>query len=544
MASLQWSPHPILTVPSNEEQIALGPERLIDYWERREAAISRERDDPYNFGTELPHWELVDEQLKDHSLVLCLGGNRSGKTTLASKRVVETLVKNPGTIIWCFTATSQNSIAHQQAAVFNFLPNEYKNIGHTRVASVRYSVKNGFTNQTFVLPNRSQCVFRNWSQDISTIEGGEVGVPGEPAEGTHNIGIWWDEEAPLSWVSTGLFRCLTRASSDGIAARTLLTFTTISGWTQTVSTYLSGARTMIDKEAELLEGERVPILQKPIRQNASVCYFHTQDNPFNSWEATKAQLKGARREEILCRAYGVPTKPATTCFRNLDDRVIMKHDEIPVIEDPENNPSLKIISIDPAGNKSWFILKILVSANGTHYVVDEWPGVDVGEWADLERGDKGAPGDGAAPNGFGIRDYADQIREMMGEDEDCEIICDPRLGNAVYSKSEGTSSIIAELQNEGINAYPAEGLPIDDGLQAINTLLSYDKTKEISFDNHSKLIFSDRVQNTLFCCQNYKVEDGPKSPLKDPVDCLRMVAIGNYQYYDESEMVASGTGGY
>ena len=173
MASLQWSPHPILTVPTSEEQIALGPERLLEYWERREAAIEREREDPFNYGTELPQWKMVDEQLETHSMVLLLGGNRSAKTTLAAKRVVQTLVANPGTIIWCFTATSQNSIAMQQAAVFNFLPNEYKNIGHTRVASVRYSVKNGFTNQTFVLPNRSQCVFRNWSQDISTIEGEE-----------------------------------------------------------------------------------------------------------------------------------------------------------------------------------------------------------------------------------------------------------------------------------------------------------------------------------------------------------------------------------
>jgi hypothetical protein len=544
MASLQWSLHPILTVPSNEEQIALGPERLIDFWERREAAITREREDPYNFGTELPQWELVDEQLKTHSLVLLLGGNRSSKTNLAAKRVVQSLVANPGTIIWCFTATSQNSIAHQQAAVYDYLPNEYKTLGHTRVASLRYSVKNGFTNQAFVLPNRSQCVFRNWSQDISTIEGGEVGVPGEAAPGTHNIGIWADEEIPLSWVSTCLFRCLTRADSDGIAARTLLTFTTVSGWTQTVSAYLSGARTLIDKEAELLDGERVPILQQPVRQNARVVYFHTADNPYGGWEAMKNQLRGARRDEILCRSYGVPTKPSNTVFRNLDDRVIMKHDEIPVIEDPEKNPSLKIISIDPAGNKSWFILKILVSANGVHYVVDEWPGVDIGEWADLERGAKGVPGDGAAPNGFGIRDYADQIREMMGDDENCEIICDPRLGNATYSKSEGTSSIIAELQNEGIHVYPAEGLPIDDGLQAINTLLSYDKTQPISFDNHPKLIFSDRVGNTLFCCMNYKVEDGPKGVCKDPVDCLRMVAIGNYQYYGEDELIGSPTGGY
>tara|TARA_Y100001978_G_scaffold184895_1_gene183532 strand:+ start:508 stop:681 length:174 start_codon:yes stop_codon:yes gene_type:complete len=42
--ALQWTPHPILGVPSNEEQIAMGPERLIEYWERREAAVQRERE--------------------------------------------------------------------------------------------------------------------------------------------------------------------------------------------------------------------------------------------------------------------------------------------------------------------------------------------------------------------------------------------------------------------------------------------------------------------------------------------------------------------
>ena len=242
MPGLVWSSHPILTVPTAEEQIAMGPERLIEYWERREAAITREREDPYNFGTELPQWKLVDEQLKTHSMVLLLGGNRSSKTNFAAKRCVQTLVKNPGTVIWAFTATSQNSIAHQQAAVYDYLPNEFKNLGHTRVASVRYSLKNGFTNSVFVLPNRSKMVFRNWSQNIETIEGGEVGVPGETVEGTHNLALWWDEEAPLSWITTGLYRCLSRADSNGIAARTLLTFTTISGWTQTVSAYLSGAR--------------------------------------------------------------------------------------------------------------------------------------------------------------------------------------------------------------------------------------------------------------------------------------------------------------
>lgn len=541
--ALQWTHHPILEVPSKEEQIAMGPERLLEYYERREAAIEREKQDPFNFGTELPHWSLADEQLKSHGELLILGSNRSGKTEYAAKRVVQSLCANPGSVIWCFTANSQNSIAHQQAAIHRYLPNEYKNLGRSRTHYVSYSVKNGYTASSFVLPNRSMCVFRNWSQNIETIEGGEIGSPEEVSDGTHNIGAWFDEEVSLSWWTTCRYRCLTRSDADGTPARMIATFTPVSGWSPMVASFLSGARTLEDSEAELLEGERVPILQQPVRANARVTYFHISQNPYGGWNAMKGQLKGAKRDEILCRAYGVPTKPSNTVFQNLDDRVIMKHSDLPVLKNPKDHPCNWILSIDPAGNKSWFMILVAVAANGVHYVVDEWPDPSFGVWADLERGERGRPGEAAAPNGYGIQDYAKVIRDMIGE-RDCEIIIDPRLGAATYQKSEGTSNIISDLHDEGIHAYPAEGLPIEDGLMAINNLLSYDKSKPIGFDNHSKLIFSDKCQNTIFCCTNYKVEDGPKGVCKDPVDCLRMVAIGNYQYLEDHELMASKPGGY
>ena len=56
----------MLETPSQEEQIAMGAESLLGYWERREAAIEREREDPFNFGTELPHWAMVDEAPRPH----------------------------------------------------------------------------------------------------------------------------------------------------------------------------------------------------------------------------------------------------------------------------------------------------------------------------------------------------------------------------------------------------------------------------------------------------------------------------------------------
>jgi hypothetical protein len=542
--SISWTPHPILEIPSEEEQIMMGAESLLEFWQRREAAIERERSDPFRYGTELDHWKLADEQLEDHSELLVCGGNRSAKSTWAAKRVVQTLVANPGTNIWCFTTSSQNSIALQQAAVYNFLPPEFKKLGHSRVHSVRYSIKNGFTNSAFVLPNRSTCTFRNFQQDVSTVEGGECGLIQDAANGSLPIGVWLDEEYSISWLTTLRYRCLTRADSRGIPARIISTFTTISGWTPVVSQYLTGARTLIDREAELLDNEKVPVLQQSIRANARIVYFHTKDNPYNSWKATKSQLKGATRDEIKCRAYGLVVKPANTVFPNLDDKVVMKHEDIPIIKEPDKNPAQWVLSIDPGGSKPFFILLVGITANGVHYVVDEWPDSTFGTWADLEKGTQGRPGEAALPNGYGIADYAEVIRQMIGSRENVEIIIDPRMGAATYQKSEGTSNIIADLHDEGIHAYPAEGLPIDDGLQAINSLLSYDKTKPIGFDNHSKLIFSDKCQNTIHCCSNYQVEHGPKAVTKDPVDCLRYIAIGRYKYYEDHEFASTASGGY
>ena len=531
----------------------MGAERVLEYFSRREEAIERERDDPFRYGTELPHWKHVDEALATHGELLLLGGNRSAKTEVCSKRVVQSAVANPNAIIWCFTATSQNSIAHQQASIFRYLPKEFKNLGRSRTHYISYSLKNGFTNSSLILPNKSRIEFRNWSQSIETIEGGEIGCPDDPVDGTYNIGAWFDEEVPLNFIQTTRYRTLTRSDSNGLPARIISSFTTVSGWTNCVSSYLSGARTVMDDEAELLDGERVPVIQQPVRKNSRVIYFHTRFNPYGGWEAMKVQLKGARRDEILCRAYGVPTKPNNTTFPLLTDKIVQKHEDLPIIRDKANNPATWILSIDPAGSKSWFMLLVAVASNGVHYVVKEWPDPSMGEWADIESGDKPKMGDGQKPNGFGISDYALTIREMvkdisqeeiLGSLDDLEIIVDPRLGSATYSKAEGTSNIIADLQEQGINCYPAEALPIEDGLQAINSLLSYDPEKPIGYDNHSKLIFSDQCGNTMFCCMNYAVEEGLKSPLKDPVDALRYVAVGNYQYFDNSDFVATGTGSY
>ena len=107
---MQWTPHPALPVPSESEMMSMGSERLLAYFNKREEAIANENGDPYRYGFELEPWARADEQLKSHQEILVMGGNRAGKSEWAGKRVVESLTRNPGTIIWCLTETSAGGV--------------------------------------------------------------------------------------------------------------------------------------------------------------------------------------------------------------------------------------------------------------------------------------------------------------------------------------------------------------------------------------------------------------------------------------------------
>ncbi len=535
--ALKWTPHPALPTLSGEEMVRMSADAVLDYYNKREAAIESERDDPYRHGFELPTWARADEQLRSHEEILVMGGNRAGKSEWAAKRVVQCLVNNPGTIIWCLTETSANSIQFQQKLVFKYLPKEFKNLGRGKVGWVVFSLRNGFTSAKFTLPNRSECIFRNWSQDISTIEGGEIGSPQAEAGGSHNIGFWADELIPLPWLETIRYRCVTRE------AKGIVTFTAVDGWNPVVKSLLTGARTTEDAPADLLGGERVPIVQQPLRKASSVVYFHTSQNPFGGWPAMKRQLEGEKRDVVLCRAYGVPTKASKTVFPQLGDQNVVAPDRIPILTDPAANPATWVLTIDPAGAKPWTIVLFGIDAHGVAWAVAEFPDFDTyGPWMDVSKGDKGRPGEAAKPNGYGILDYVEVIRRLEGG-RDCLRIIDPRLGAASYQKAEGSSNIIDDLTGEDVVVYPAEALDIDTGLQAINNLLSWDQQEEMGLGNHPRLMFSSECQNLISCMQEYETGD-LKHPAKDFVDNCRYFAVGNYEHLDEGAFVATGTGGY
>ena len=539
---MKWISHPILKPPTDEEFAVMEPEEIIEFHRIFHEAIGNAESDPYRYGFRLPHWELAEQQLAEVDEILALGGNRSGKTRFGAYAVVKAATENPGSEIFCFAQTSEVSVRQQQTAVWEALPMEMRTKQMTAGAYISYTKKNGFTDSSLILPNGSQIIFKTYSQyqnNPTILEGAELG---SKSPTWHNIGVWLDEYLlGPELINTIRFRLATRE------AKMILTFTPIDGYTEVIKDYLDGATTIQTRPAELLHGELVPYIQRSKKRNASIHYFHSQDNPFGGYDRIRRDLIGRTREFILIRAYGVPMKSHATKFPRFNAAVNV----VP----PESIPTKNVTRyqiIDPAGAKNWFMAWIAVDGTGTFWVYREYPGVDVGDWAEWKSG-KWQPGDGAKGQGFGIRDYVDLITEFEGADEwgsekeeIFERLIDPRLGAAKYQSSDGSSSIIEDLAEHGVICIPAPGLEIEDGLQALLSKMAWDTTKALDSVNRPHFYISNECENIIKALAEYTGEGGLKEAWKDPIDVLRYAAIAGIDHVEQKHTLTTtrGCGGY
>jgi len=528
---IHWRKHPILKPPTDEEISLMSPEELVQLHTIYHEAIENAENDPYRYGFRLPHWEKAEEQLKEVNEILALGGNRSGKTAWGSFCVVKSAIENPGSSIFCFAQTSEVSIRQQQEAVWNWLPQEYKQKQTSANTYISYKKKTGFTDSSLILPNGSQIIFKTYSQyqnNPTILEGAELGSK-DPQ--WHNIGVWLDEYLlGNELINTLRFRLVTRDS------KMLVTFTPIDGWTEVIKEYLDGAKNIETREAELLNGEPVPYVQRSTKRNASVHYFHSQDNPFGGYDRIRETLQGRPREEILIRAYGVPVKSHATKFPKFNKTVnVVEPDKIPT------RGVTRYHVIDPAGAKNWAMCWIAVDETDTWWVYREWPGVDIGDWAEW-KGGKWVPGEGAKGQGFGINDYVELIHNEEGDEVIFERLIDPRLGAARYQAADGSSSIIEDLNEAGVICVPAPGVDIDDGLQALITKMAWDTTKPLDSVNRPHFYISSDCQNIIQALSEYTGEGGMKEPWKDMIDILRYPAIAGIDHVDESKNLVTMQG--
>jgi Terminase large subunit, T4likevirus-type, N-terminal len=535
---MKWQDHPILTPPTDAELAVMEPEEIIEYHRVHHEAIENARTDPYRYGFRLPHWGKAEEAFAEVDEVLALGGNRIGKTQWGAYCVVKAAFENPDSEIFCFSQNKEVSVRQQQKAIWEWLPVEMRRKQTSVGAYISYSRKNGFTDSSLILPNGSQIIFKYYSQfqdDKTILEGAELGSRNASWV---NVGVWLDEYLlGPELINTLRFRLATRDS------KMLVTFTPIAGYTEVIKEYLDGARTLETRKAELLNNDIVPYIQRTKKGTASIHYFHSIDNPWSGYQRIKRDLSGATREQILIRAYGVPTKSQATKFPRFNTALnVLPPDEI--AEKMKTQDGTIYHVIDPAGSKNWFMCWIWIDVSNTWHVFREYPGIDIGPWA-VEKSGKWVPGDGAKGQGFGIPDYVNEIRDSEGDEVIYERLIDPRLGAAKYQTMNGESSIIDDLIDSGIDVIAAPGLDIEDGLQAIISLMAYDPEKPIDSVNRPHFYVSSDCENILDAIANYTGEGGLKEAHKDPIDVLRYAAIAGIEHVDQKTMlVTAHAGGY
>lgn len=536
---MKLSPHPVLKIPSPEDLRNLtekvGAEEVARILRIREEKIVAEKTDPYRHGYEPFHWKEADAFLKVYQEICVLGGNRAGKTEWAAKRVVSTMVNTPNARIWCLHTTSKSSIEMQQNVIWKYLPPEYKSLKKGRVTNIQYSQKNGFSDGTFIFPNGSQCYFLNYAQEKRVIEGGECDI------------IWCDELVPLDWIETLRYRIVTRRG------RLITTFTPISGYTNVVKEYISGAKILESRPAPILDQSiqhapgvpngHMPFRAKSRGKDAGVVWFHSQFNPYNPFDELCKTLEGKTTYEKKIRAYGWAESLAGAQFPRFGDLNEIDHDKI-----PEEGTNYMVV--DPAGARNWFMLWLRAVGQGEKtrwYVYREWPDATYGEWAlpDSKMDGKAGPAQRAG-GGRGINEYKEIIRGLEGDEVVEDRYIDPRAGATQAAGKEHGTSLIELLETDPDPMYftPAPGLRIEEGVALINDALAHDPSQPLSPINEPKLYVSKQCQNLIYSLREWTGADGDKGASKDPVDCLRYLMVLNPEQYEENHFKCKGGGSY
>ena len=112
-----------------------------------------EKEDPIEWGWTLPGWRRVMENWKDTKIHVCLGGNRSSKTTFASRLLVHLAQNIPEAEIRSMHVSEERSVSDSQRYVWDCLPARYKRSKKkSENHSLQYTQKNGFNAGKAILP--------------------------------------------------------------------------------------------------------------------------------------------------------------------------------------------------------------------------------------------------------------------------------------------------------------------------------------------------------------------------------------------------------
>jgi len=556
--------HPLLPVPTREQcqhkVYTAGDQALLDVFEGRSAAITREKADPYEYGYDPDFWADADRILALKKDICVLGGNRSGKSEWAAKRCVQKVVKKEGAQVWCLSTSSDTSKRDQQKLIYKYLPLHWKTAKRSEICRITYNIKDGFADGTLVGPNSSEIHFLNYKQDRTVIEGGQVD-------------LWWaDELIPIDWVVTLRGRTVDRMGKG------IVTFTPVNGFSATVGEYVTGATVAAYTDTSMedlkvtknwpgLEPGQVPYILECLDDSYGVIFFQPEWNPYISFEELRKLWKNRSSKDQLIRIHGVTRKTSGTVFPRFGKHNVIPHDSIPPASEGTNYHVT-----DFAWHRNWAMLW----ARCTEYkgrkrvfIYREWPDFQTyGEWAINSEKPDGEKGPAQTSMGWGINDYKREILRLEGHkqllasgDVDAEVVetryGDPRSGNAESLADEGATTIFLQLLGD-VGAPSMDILPvvgkanralISEGINLINVWLEYNEDKPLGIENEPEFFVSERCVNLISCMKIWTgvLPTGgynEKGASKDFIDLLRYLAVMDISYLDPNRKRSRGGGAY
>ena len=535
---LKFTPHPVLRPPSDKEILWLldnDPEGLEELWRAHEGRIKAAVEDPLRFGFEIAGWDRFRWAMKECREVLGLGGNRSSKTTGLAKMVMEAVTESQDGHVVCFSQNADTSVKVQQAAIWEFMPREFKKKVKSHEGFINYSMQNGFTKGSFIFPDTKTRVdfktYTQFSNNPTILEGFKFGFP-DP-QGL-NIGAWLDEYlGDESLVKTLRYRL---ADYDSILA---LGFTPIDGYTPFVAEYLKGAETIETRPAELLGGRPMPVKQKAHTRDARIVYLHSDENPFGGYDRIKKDLRGRPEDEIKVRAYGVPVKSMAGLLPlfNISVNVLgPTYNEYGMkFPDLSNRDRFTCYQVlDPAGARNYVSLWGGVNAKGDVYIRKEWPDLATyGEWALFGAGGrqnssaaKWRYGPAARKEGYDVKGYADLFRQI---EKDLGIEVFERIGDSRYfaSENDNNDDLFTLFEDQEMYFVPSDGRTEEVGTTALDEWFHYNPNLPIDAANRPRCFIHEDCGNLIDACVNYNAEGKADEALKDFFDLLRYFRMAN-----------------
>ena len=526
---IEFTDHPILTPPTDEEIVFLGenhPKVLKELHEAHEGRIQASEQDPVRHGFNLDGWERIKDGLGAHNECLCLGGNRSGKTTGCAKIVMESVINNPDGHVVCFSQNADTSVKVQQAAVWEMMPREFKKKTKSIEGYINYSMQNGFTGSSFIFPDtRTRVDFKTYTQfsnNQTILEGFEFGFK---SGDNLNIGTWLDEYlGDDALINTLRFRLATRNS------KMLIAFTPINGYTPFIAEYLKGSETLKTRRASLLNRE-LPVQQYSPKRDASVVYLHSDENPFGGYSRIAKDLRDRPEEEILVRAYGVPVKSVTSLLPFFNTEVNVLGEEknkygmsFPDISDRSRFTSYQVV--DPAGARNFTALWAAVDRDGYVYIRREWPDRDTyGEWAMF--GDpKWKTGPATKKIGLNVKGYVDLFEEI---EQDIGVEVFERIGDSRYfaTENENNEDLFMLFDQHGMLFYPSDGRMEELGISAVDEWFTYNPNEPIDSVNRPMCYIHKECGNLIDSLLNYNSQGKADEALKDFFDLIRYLRMAN-----------------